>query len=98
MSERECVLFALYHGNSNIVYITTNYTSKTITNQKIKLIKPTGTIMTEEVYKTLALPTLTCPMTAKRFRESDVIELDRAVSSFAASGNVEAKKYRPNFN
>lgn len=54
--------------------------------------------MIEEVYKTLAQPSMTCPITGKKFRESDVIDLDRAVSSFAATGNVEAKKYRPNFN
>jgi len=46
----------------------------------------------------LAYPSMTCPLTGKFFRMDDVIELHQAASGFSASGEVQAKKYRPNIN
>jgi nitric oxide synthase-interacting protein len=68
---------------------------KTITNQKTVVIKSTGALMLESAYKDLALPTMTCPITGKKFTSSDVIELVSAASGFSASGQVTAKKYNP---
>ena len=51
--------------------------------------------MIEQAAEELAFPTLTCPITGKSFRREDVIELARAVSSFAATGEVIATKHRP---
>ena len=69
---------------------------KTITNQKVVVLKNTGTMMLESVAKDLAFKTMTCPITGKKFKESDVIHLAQAASGFSASGAVEASKYRPN--
>lgn len=35
------------------------------------------------------------PITGQQFKKKDVIYLQKAASGFAASGNVEAKKYFP---
>lgn len=72
--------------------------SKTITNQKVILIKSTGVIMLESVAQSLALKTMTCPITGKSFTQDDILELVGAASAFAASGAVEATKYRPTMN
>lgn len=71
---------------------------KTITSQKVILIKSTGTLMIEQAAKELAYPTMTCPMTGKSFHRSDVLELVSASSGFAAKGNVEATVHRPTNN
>lgn len=39
--------------------------------------------------------TLICPLTGQKFKEKDIIHLQKASTGFAASGNVEAKKYVP---
>jgi nitric oxide synthase-interacting protein len=82
-------------GSSGTVRFICPVSRKTITNQKTVLIKNTGALMLESAYKDLALPTMTCPITGKKFDTSDVIELVSAASGFSASGQVVAKKYRP---
>ncbi len=54
--------------------------------------------MLESAAEELAYPTMTCPLTGKKFTMNDIVPIVQAVSSFAASGRVEATKYRPNFN
>jgi nitric oxide synthase-interacting protein len=68
---------------------------KTITTQKVILIKNTRQVMLESVARDLAYPSMTCPVTSKPFKMSDVLELSQAASGFAASGSVEASKYKP---
>ena len=68
---------------------------KTITTQPTIVIKNTGQVMLKSVYKELAQPTMTCPITGKKFKEKDVLELIKGKSGFAASGDVVAKKYNP---
>mmetsp|Transcript_4827 Transcript_4827/g.16184 ORF Transcript_4827/g.16184 Transcript_4827/m.16184 type:complete len:298 (-) Transcript_4827:81-974(-) len=68
---------------------------KQITTQKVVFIRSTGAYMLKEVAEELAFPTMTCPVTGKRFRSSDVLELKSEASGFAASGRVEAVTYRP---
>eukprot|EP00596_Hydrurales_sp_CCMP1899_P002719 CAMPEP_0119037342 /NCGR_PEP_ID=MMETSP1177-20130426/5664_1 /TAXON_ID=2985 /ORGANISM="Ochromonas sp, Strain CCMP1899" /LENGTH=271 /DNA_ID=CAMNT_0006998511 /DNA_START=147 /DNA_END=962 /DNA_ORIENTATION=- len=85
-------------GRSGIVRFICPVSRKTITNQKTFLIKTTGTFLEEQSYKDLALPTMTCPVTNKSFKKSDVIELVSAASAFAASGNVVAKVHGPTMN
>jgi nitric oxide synthase-interacting protein len=58
-------------------------------------IKSTGQVMLKSVYEELAKPTMVCPVTSKKFKESDVLELIKAKSGFAASGEVISKKYNP---
>ena len=38
---------------------------------------------------------LICPVTGKKFKEKDVLELQKGKSGFAASGSVVASKYTP---
>jgi nitric oxide synthase-interacting protein len=54
--------------------------------------------MIEQAAEELAYPTMSCPITGKKFNKSDVVELTRASSGFAATGQVEAKKQRPTMN
>lgn len=71
---------------------------KTITSQKVVAIKKTNQIMLESVAKELAYPTMTCPVTGKKFQMSDVVQVAQVASGFASTGKVEAKKYRPSMN
>lgn len=68
---------------------------KTLTTQPTVAIKRTGQVMLKSVYEELAKPTMTCPVTGKKFKEKDVLELIKGRSGFAASGEVVAKKYNP---
>ena len=78
-------------------YKCTTY-RKTITNQKVILIKTTGAMMIEQAAKDLAFPTMTCPITGKRFAQADVVELVAAHSGNAACGGVEGKVHKPSMN
>jgi len=66
---------------------------KRITTQETVAVK--GQVMLKTVFNELAKPTMTCPVTGKKFKGKDVITLMKGKSGFAASGNVEAKKYNP---
>mmetsp|Transcript_24553 Transcript_24553/g.28966 ORF Transcript_24553/g.28966 Transcript_24553/m.28966 type:complete len:292 (-) Transcript_24553:307-1182(-) len=68
---------------------------KAITTQPVILIKKTGVVMVKEFYDTLAKSSHICPVTGKKFKDKDVITLNKGTSGFAASGEVIAKKYRP---
>lgn len=68
---------------------------KAITTQPVILIKKTGVVMLKEFYETLAKSSHVCPVTGKKFKDKDVISLNKGTSGFAASGVVTAKKYRP---
>jgi nitric oxide synthase-interacting protein len=68
---------------------------KAITTQCVVAIKNTGQVMLKSVYGELAYPTMTCPVTGKKFKEKDVLELVRGRSGYAASGEVMATKYNP---
>ncbi len=68
---------------------------KRITTQDAVAIKSSGQVMLKSVFDELAKPTMTCPVTGKKFKDKDVITLVKGKSGFAASGNVEAKKYNP---
>jgi hypothetical protein len=58
-------------------------------------IKSTGKVMLKSVYEELAKPTMVCPVPLKKFKELDVLELIKAKSRFAVSGEVILKKYNP---
>lgn len=68
---------------------------KQITTQSAVCIKPSGQVMLKSVYEELAKPTMECPVTSKKFKEGDVLELVSGRSGFASSGTVVAKKYNP---
>jgi len=85
-------------SHSSIVRFICPVSRKTITNQKVLMLRNTGTVMLESAAKDLALPSMTCPLTGRPFKSSDLLELVPAASGFAASGTVEAKIHRPSFN
>mmetsp|Transcript_385 Transcript_385/g.719 ORF Transcript_385/g.719 Transcript_385/m.719 type:complete len:318 (+) Transcript_385:105-1058(+) len=68
---------------------------KVITTQAVVAIRSSGQVMLKSVYDELAKPTMTCPVTGKKFKEKDVVELQKSSSGFAASGQVIATKYNP---
>ena len=82
------------NGDATIRFVCP-VSKKTITNQKVILLKNTRQIMLESVAKELAYPTMTCPLTGKGFTMNDVLELTQATSGFAATGSVVTSKYRP---
>ena len=51
--------------------------------------------MLKSVFNDLAKPTMTCPITGKKFKDKDVLDLIKGKSGFAASGDVVARKYNP---
>jgi len=83
------------YNNSSIVQFLCHVSKKNITNQKVILLKNTGALMIESVAQELAYPTMTCPITSKKFSKKDILEIVPAASAFSSSGNVEASKYRP---
>ena len=82
------------------IRVVCSVSKKTITSQKVIVIKSTGILMLKSVYIDLKLnESLQCPVTNKKFKKSDVIELVRAGSGFAGCGTqVEAKVWRPGIN
>ena len=70
-------------------------TRKEITHQPVVLLKSTGQVMLEDVAKRLAFPTMTCPITGKKFREKDVIYLKSGGTAYSSHNTVQAEKYRP---
>lgn len=82
-------------GSGNGRRVVCAVSQKTITTQPTIAIKNTGQVMLKSVYEELALPTMTCPITGRKFKEKDVLELVQGRSGYAASGEVVAKKYNP---
>uniref|UniRef100_A0A7S2UPF1 Nitric oxide synthase-interacting protein zinc-finger domain-containing protein n=1 Tax=Attheya septentrionalis TaxID=420275 RepID=A0A7S2UPF1_9STRA len=68
---------------------------KSLTTQPVVAITKSGQVMLKSVFDELARPTMTCPITGKKFKEKHVLTLQKGSSGFAASGSVTAKKYRP---
>jgi hypothetical protein len=62
------------------------------------VIANTGTLLLESTFNELALPTMICPITSKKFNNNDIIHIVPYISSFAASGNVEAKRLKSSMN
>ena len=54
--------------------------------------------MIEQTAKDLAYPTMTCPLTGKRFTAEDVMELIPAHSGKSACGGAEARIHKPTMN
>lgn len=72
---------------------------KAITTQPVILIKKTGVVILKDVYESVVRgkkgKSMLCPTTGKKFKEKDVLELQKGKSGFAASGDVIASKYTP---
>ena len=59
------------------------------------LIAKSGEVMLASVFEELAKPTMTCPVTGKKFKASDVILLRSGSSGFAGGGAKEVSVYKP---
>jgi nitric oxide synthase-interacting protein len=71
---------------------------KAITTQPIVLIKKTGVVMLKDVYETVVKTKtgdMVCPISGRKIKEKDVMELKKASSGFSASGQVVATSYTP---
>jgi nitric oxide synthase-interacting protein len=90
--------YDLIQNISRIIILHGLFTRKTITNQKVIIIKSTGSYMLEQTARELAYPSMVCPLSGKRFDMSDILELVQATSAFSATGQVEAKVHRPTIN
>jgi nitric oxide synthase-interacting protein len=62
------------------------------------LIKSTNTLVMESIAKELVYPTMQCPITGRKIKAEDIIELVPASSGFSQSGVVEATKHVPSIN
>ena len=73
--------------------------NKAITTQPVLVLQKTGVVILKQVYdavvKTKDGKKLVCPITGTKFKEKDVLELQKGKSGFAASGEVIASKYTP---
>lgn len=65
-----------------------------LTTQEVVVIKKTRQVMLKEMFEKMAKPSMTCPITGKKFKDKDMLELKKAATGYAASGEVQAKKYR----
>eukprot|EP00979_Chaetoceros_neogracilis_P001098 scaffold197_cov268-Chaetoceros_neogracile.AAC.13 len=73
--------------------------SKSITTQPVLTIKKSGVVILKDIFdsvvKTADGKGMICPITGKKFKEKDVLQLKKGKSGFAASGKVTASKYIP---
>lgn len=65
---------------------------KSITHQKVVVIKPTGVVLLEAMLKDCVYPTMTCPITSKKITKKDILNLQAGGTAFSAHNEVEAKK------
>ena len=73
--------------------------AEAITAQPAVVIRPSGVVMLESVALQTVLrdETTLCPVTGRAFdKHKDILKLHAAATGFAASGNVESKRYKPN--
>ncbi|GMI60447.1 hypothetical protein ScalyP_jg8523 [Parmales sp. scaly parma] len=61
---------------------------------EVVALKKTGVVMSKGSWEQFGKKDMICPITSKKIKEGGVIELKRGTTGFAASGNVEAKKYK----
>lgn len=59
------------------------------------VLKPTGDVITMDYVEKFIKKDWLCPITGKKLREKDIIELKRGGTGFAAANEVEAKQYGP---
>lgn len=83
-------------GNGKCLCAVSN---KAITTQPVLVIKKTGAVILKDIFDSIVKTSdgkkMVCPVTGKKFKEKDVLNLTKGKSGFAASGEVVAKKYTP---
>lgn len=78
----------------------TNYicpvTRKHISHQEVVLLAVSGEVMLKEAYTRLAAPSMTCPVSGKKFKKKHVVLLVKGGTGFSSHSKVHATKYQPN--
>eukprot|EP00439_Symbiodinium_sp_Y106_P053107 s5404_g7.t1 len=65
-----------------------------IIHQQALLLKPSGVVILESVWKDIVSKEMKCPVTGKKLRgEEDLLKLERGGSGFSAHNDVEAKSF-----
>jgi len=96
LRRKDLVSIELCRAEGSSGNVTCAVSGKAITTQRAIAIKKTGKVMLEDVYEKLAKPDMVCPVTGRKFKEKDVIQLAKAGSGYAGGGvSVEAKRYKP---
>lgn len=67
---------------------------KQITFQETVLIRPSRAVILKSVFDGLVKPTMKCPITEKRLKKKDVIQIVKPASSFTSSGKVSTSVYK----
>lgn len=62
-----------------------------ITHQKAVLLKPSGQVILESVYKDIVSKDMKCPISGYALKESDILPLQQGGSGFSAHNDIEAK-------
>jgi len=83
-------------GNGKCICAVSN---KAITTQPVVVIKKSGVVLLKDVYDSVVKgkkgKSMVCPITGEKFKEKDILDLQKGKSGFAASGDVVASKYTP---
>jgi nitric oxide synthase-interacting protein len=85
----------LLNSDSDVPSYICSISQKSLTTQPVVAITSTGTVMLKTVYTELAESDKVDPVTGKKFKEKDVVELRKSASGYASSGVVESRKYCP---
>ncbi|CAJ1373689.1 unnamed protein product [Effrenium voratum] len=65
-----------------------------IVHQQALLLKPSGVVILESVWKDIVSKEMKCPVTGKKLKgEEDLLKLQRGGSGFSAHNDVEAKSF-----
>lgn len=67
---------------------------KPIINQKVVLLKPSGELVLRSVFRDVVKSAMRCPITGKKLRQKDVLELVPGGTAFAGHNKVEASSHR----
>ena len=60
------------------------------------VLKPSGDVVTMDCVKNIIQKDWMCPLTGRKLREDDIIEMKRGGTGFAGGGaDLKAKSYRP---
>ena len=71
-------------------------TRKHISHQEVVLLAVSGEVMLKEAYTRLAAPSMTCPVSGKKFQKKHVVLLVKGGTGFSSHSKVHATKYQPN--
>lgn len=69
-------------------------TKRSLTHQQAVLLKPSGAVLLETVFKQSVEPDMVCPVSGLKLVEGDIIKLQRGGTGFSSHSAVEVKVSR----